>query len=912
METSTKGHAAPTVLTQLDRRRIQAQLTHRFNQNLNFFKVSAPTIFERFSNFSPKRHRLILAKEGVLTLVDTLTGRSIYNQDPAQLSANQFDNFSTNPLILRPNFLKSNVTNKNYIHAPTVNELLDLYSETKVNKTNIKTSKSGILLILGAGLGYHINLISENTSIPHVILIEPDEDSFHASLHIIDWKKILGKYSVSGKSFRFLIGSKSEESFNAIANLRDTIGFHHFSNTCVFKHIESKPLNDFQSFFSKNFFRLSVGIGFYDDEKISVIHTLENLKAGAELFSPAKDSVTQKIPVIVVGNGPSLDDQIEKIKDALGKAVVISCGSTLASLYKANIKPHFHVEVERTLNSKDWILAKTDENFRKGIILLTINTCSPSVTQLFDKTVIAAKGNDAGSILSSTQLNITLHELDLCNPTVANCGVSYAINMGFKELYLVGVDLGQRACDFDHSKLSFYNDSSSDNDTLLNTYPKWKSENQSSKQKIFIDGNDGNKIETSVILDQSRNNIEQILARNPTVKCFNTGKGANIRYTTLTDTIDLPNISDVQWESSTATTKTLKQSPGRAVYPEIVDSFIEAIGEIEKIILNEQDLETAFNLVWIKVKSFEFSSPTIFHLVKGSINCLSAIVVKYLNGSNEPTLEDSSRNTYIQFLKKAKHDISRYQAENTRDTKMRLIYELKKQESVAKINPAIWPVENLNTCGFCGPFTFKNKRLFEKVKQSLIKSEIKSNLNLHRHSESIKELLSDKFFVNSLKYIANKNLNLWRSQLLWSFGRSEDSIEWNHGKQFQNGDDPIDFSETENQFQVYLALSPVTLDNAPIKILLGTHNEKLLKTRSTKPFYNENKAPRKTIDPIEHGLEYTSISINEGDYFVFHSGLLRTVGKYTRGAPAIFLNLSLASNEVRLPDQVIKDTMELK
>ena len=60
------------------------------------------------------------------------------------------------------------------------------------------------------------------------------------------------------------------------------------------------------------------------------------------------DKKYAKLPVFVIGSGPSLDNDIPFIRKNQDKAIVVACGTAIDTLYHAGIKPDFYACTERT------------------------------------------------------------------------------------------------------------------------------------------------------------------------------------------------------------------------------------------------------------------------------------------------------------------------------------------------------------------------------------------------------------------------------------------------------------------------------------------------------------------------------------------------------------------------------------
>ena len=97
------------------------------------------------------------------------------------------------------------------------------------------------------------------------------------------------------------------------------------------------------------------------------------------------------VPVFIIGNGPSLDTAIEKIKKCESDAIIMSCGTAITALHKHGIVPDFHFEVERTKSCGDRILQMNDQDYLKKIIFLSVNVMHPSVFSYFKQSYMAMK-----------------------------------------------------------------------------------------------------------------------------------------------------------------------------------------------------------------------------------------------------------------------------------------------------------------------------------------------------------------------------------------------------------------------------------------------------------------------------------------------------------------------------------------
>ncbi len=92
-----------------------------------------------------------------------------------------------------------------------------------------------------------------------------------------------------------------------------------------------------------------------------------------------------------------------------------------------------------------------------------------------------------------------------CNPTVTNAGLSFVLSMGFTEVLLIGVDLGQKTAASHHSSLSVYHD------LEKRSKGKIKAGGEELEQSL-VPGNFGGEVYANWILSLSRNEMELLLS----------------------------------------------------------------------------------------------------------------------------------------------------------------------------------------------------------------------------------------------------------------------------------------------------------------------------------------------------------------------------------------------------------------
>lgn len=492
-----------------------------FQKNLLLFKKLLPEFFLLYSNYTPKNTYLETDTNGNFNLKNK--GSFIYPNNPKIESEKQVDLYFDTPLRYQYIPYDSIIPDQKHNF---VNELytMKMHNYLISNKKYAATSKDlheyiPTMVILGVGLGYHIEKIFKEHSIDVLHIYEPNTDIFYWAMHNIDFKEILEFFTQEGKCLLVEIGEESGDFINNIKKKSNDIGFHSSIRIYVYRHYQSAEINSIFDRISKYIHRNFNGWGFFEDELIAISHTLKNIQKNKFIIkNDIKNIFKFDIPAIIIGNGPSLDKEIDFIKKNKDHMILISCGSTLTSLHKHQIVPDFHVEVERTKVVFDWIKNINDDSYTKKIILLGINTIYPDTADFFHSFYWLYKSGDSGESVIKNYFN-DIASLSHTNPTVVNGGIAIATHLGFKEIILAGVDMGFKEPTYHHSQTSdYYNKSSGFYKEKENIHLKTK-------------GNFQEEIFTTLEFDQSKFTIETQLKENPHIICYNISDGAKIMFT---------------------------------------------------------------------------------------------------------------------------------------------------------------------------------------------------------------------------------------------------------------------------------------------------------------------------------------------------------------------------------------------
>ncbi|MBU2869973.1 6-hydroxymethylpterin diphosphokinase MptE-like protein [Colwellia sp. E2M01] len=496
----------------------------RYQDNLSAFKEYHPEIFEFFENYTPTKY-IVDASDGFVNALDVETGEMFYTY-PSFLSTKlQFDKFSVSPNIKKFNFNAEEGNEANFIHVDYVDAMLGLLpSKAEDQKSVLNSNNLSSLILFGVGAGYHIELFAQHYDVSCLYIIEPDLDLFFLSLFSINWAFVLTTFDKKGSQVHISLGEQKDSFFDDLMQKSAFNGRYQMAHVAGYIHYQSAAISALLTEFNLRYLEMGQGWGFFDDAVMSIAHTIENIEHQVPIIR--KDAVHSsdllEYPVFIVGNGPSLDSLIDVIKAQQNKAIVISCGTALSALYQYGIIPDFHCEQERTFPVAEKVEHCCPIETLEEMVLLAPTTVHPAVFSMFKRSIMAPKANEpSSSLLLRDEIGKDLFSAyHFINPTVANTALVMGYNLGFKNFYLMGIDLGHKKGGNHHSKKSLYY---SEDEQDLDLY---RINNDS---LVELDGNFGGKFLCDSFFNQSNANLRKQILGFDDLHCFNLSDGSLIK-----------------------------------------------------------------------------------------------------------------------------------------------------------------------------------------------------------------------------------------------------------------------------------------------------------------------------------------------------------------------------------------------
>jgi hypothetical protein len=385
---------------------------------------------------------------------------------------------------------------------------------------------AGFVVVMGLGLGFHLEQLAEALDFKTLLVVEPHDEMIHHSLHVLDWGGLTERLTARGASFQLVRG---DDPLAECLGLLRGQWFPYLDGSYLYQHYEAEAfstliqrLEDGREF--------SMGRGWFEDQMLMLTNNAGNFQRTGFRVQKSRLGTARALPAFVVGAGPSLDLDLEDIRRCRDRVVLISASSSLGILLENGLHPDIHCELENVADS-----ARMAEDFARrhgglsDIILYASATVDPRVAPHFKSAVYFFRSG-----ISSTPIfGQEVETAEFADPTSGNTALHCAISLGFRDIYLFGLDFGARDPGQHHSPSSVY--FASKEDGGITGYMVYDFD-------APVPGNFGGQVLSGWQLNWGRDAISGAIREAGNVRVINCSDGALIPLTTpmAAEGIDLP------------------------------------------------------------------------------------------------------------------------------------------------------------------------------------------------------------------------------------------------------------------------------------------------------------------------------------------------------------------------------------
>ena len=381
----------------------------------------------------------------------------------------------------------------------------------------VASKERSLLVVFGLGLGYHIAPLLQRLRVCNVCILETRRENLFFAAHSQDftrWSRLCAERE--GRVF-FVVEDDVEELERVFTHVlseelhffADNFFFYrHATSGAGLRRLEPRMADILQSALRNR--------GFFEDQLRMLENGTRNLSLSASsTFLHPRLRVRQKEEVLILANGPSLDDALPYLTRLCRGRVVFSCGSTLYTLLKNGIEPHYHCEIENIFPPANHVAKILEEGYPLDTMtLLAAVTVQPDIVASFPKRVLFSRP------LAPLGYATDIEPLHAASPTVANTALSCAQAMGFSTFYLLGVDCGYKQGRSHHAKDAVH--------FLDETFKKHEDARQKRSHLVFR-GNFGGYVRSQEVLLATKQMLEFKARTHALNRLYNCSDGAFLK-----------------------------------------------------------------------------------------------------------------------------------------------------------------------------------------------------------------------------------------------------------------------------------------------------------------------------------------------------------------------------------------------
>ena len=592
-------------------------------KNINYFYKHLPHYYNLIKNIKGRRFKIV--NDNIL---DLETGSYFYPIENGKSLMEQISElYANNPMknhMWEKFFLMKELPHYDEkilpITSKICNEIVDIAKKSDNFTMDYYYDKNFLYTttIFGIGSGLHIEYLIKRYQFQSLFIYEPEEELFAISCYFVDWEEAFNR--LNDRLYLFVKGNLDSKVIKRFYDSRVV--------TSNFLRVQFTTYNSPKIEEAKREFYLANisnkrGWGSFEDEIVGFRNHLRNIdKKVPILYKTEKLDV----PICVVANGASLENELEWLKENRENMILVSVGTAIRPLSVAGIEADFHIEIERMPKLVE-ILRENLEKFNGYFVGATV--IDSEHFNIAKKPLMFVRDASSTTAISNFFLTHT-------SPMVGNSGFSFATHFS-DEIYMVGFDVGWKRGKRVHSKNSFYDNK---DDIIEEGYP--------------VKGNFSEDIYSNDLLNLSRQNLEMTIAQLKPKRVYNLSDGAYIQGTISkrSEEIKLKKIEKKRYIEKIV--KCFRVEKIRKIdYSQFLELYKSKVIELlDREVKTRQELTEVIDLVNEYSLTFSRYEPAVGTLMRGTIwHILNAI---YLS------LHKTDLKNYSKMVKLLKNRIKKY------------------------------------------------------------------------------------------------------------------------------------------------------------------------------------------------------------------------------------------------------------
>lgn len=423
---------------------IEKEILNNYTKNLEYLEKNHKDLYDRIKLFElavelkeiKEKYALEYKENRYFDILDLEKKDYIYGRDSNTYSQEIVNNLDLNP---EKNSFRTfyNVEYEKGVAEKAINSsifsnavlgtspIIDYVNLNIPENKNLKIIYN--FIIFGTLLGLHIPLVHKKMNAKIYNIIEPSLEIFRLSLFVTDYSKIALE---SNMMFHI---AEDKETFSIKFNTLyyKTFYFNHYIKFCMFTKNCDIYIQAIQEMLVSQPHYLYA----YERELQSLQRTYARIKEGFSYINISKKHQFKKFqdkPVLLLAAGPSLRHEIDFLKKNQSKFIIVAIYATITFLEEHNIVPDIVIQFDQGDPAiKTLHLLKNKEFLSNTIFLFAAH-----ITEQFTKEI-----NNDNIFMFQPTYPAKVNFGALSSPSVGEIAYCLILQLGFKSIYLLGLDM---------------------------------------------------------------------------------------------------------------------------------------------------------------------------------------------------------------------------------------------------------------------------------------------------------------------------------------------------------------------------------------------------------------------------------------------------------------------------------------
>jgi len=522
---------------------INTLITQNFNNNIEYIQHYHPELFSKLAAFDnavengqyAEKYELLYENKN-FDVLEKSTGTYLYNKESQKHSdlsvksierTPQYDTFKLlddyQPITNEK--IKEYASYTNFEHQMSGFAPIISYIQNNISKsTSLNALKKYIFF--GTGLGLHISSINEKIQANVYFIVEDDLELFRLSLFTTNYVSL----SHNAALFFSVFEDKNEFKKKAEAFLVYQYAHNNYIKFFQMLHHSDTKQKEFHIVISSESHKLF----FYNSLLTQYLKPLEYIFDGYQFIEKKlhlNDPILNSKNFLILAAGPSLQKNLQWLKQHQHSFVLVALSATLSILEKEGIVPDIITHLDAFDTATVHFTKLTSVEFIQNALCLFSARTSHTIISLFAKENIFLFENGTGYMASSLKPSA---------PCIGSLTYQLMLLFQAKNIYLLGLDLSvDSTTGKTHSDEHAYV-------KVLDLSPQESSLLTYKESIIYVDGNFQKNVPTTPHFKTSIDTINHsaFLLQKEFQRIYNLSEGAKFENTLSLDINNLP-LNDV-------------------------------------------------------------------------------------------------------------------------------------------------------------------------------------------------------------------------------------------------------------------------------------------------------------------------------------------------------------------------------